>query len=35
MGTNEFAEISCKIGSLCRGGVGIDPYGLLGNVAQA
>ena len=30
MGTNEFAEISRKIVSLCRVDVGIDPYANLG-----
>ena len=35
MGTNEFAEISRKIGSLCRVDVGIDPYGIIESVAKA
>ena len=35
MGTNEFAESLRKIGSLCRVDVGIDPYGIIGNVAKA
>ena len=35
MGTNEFAEIYRKIGSLCRVDVGLDPYGIIENVAKA
>ena len=35
MGTRGFAESLCKIGSLCRVDVGIDPYGIIENVAKA
>ena len=35
MGTNEFAEISRKRNPLCRVDVGIDPYGIIENVAKA
>ncbi len=35
MGTNEFAENFRKIGSPCRVDVGIDPYGIIENVAKA
>ena len=35
MGINGFAEISRKIGSLCRVDVGIDPYGIIENIARA
>ena len=35
MGTNEFAEVSSKIGSLCRVDVGIAPYRIIENVAKA
>jgi len=35
MGTSGFAESLRKISSLCRVDVGIDPYGIIGNVAKA
>ena len=35
MGTSGFAESLRKIGSLCRVDVGIDPYGIIENVAKA
>ena len=35
MGTNEFAEISRKNGSLCRVDVGLGPNGIIENVAKA
>ena len=35
MGTSGFAESLCKIGSLCWVDVGIDPYGIIENVAKA